>query len=53
MHWMEMSIVGLFLILLLWGLVLTFKSPFDRPKHHDNRRGSYYYESNKRKKYHE
>ena len=48
MHWVEISIIGLFLIILFWGLVLTFKSPFNGPRHHDNRRGSHYYESNKK-----
>ena len=49
MGWISVVVIGLFALAFLWGLVLTLKSPFDRPRHHDNRRGSYYYESNKQK----
>tara|TARA_R100001530_G_scaffold129270_1_gene99495 strand:- start:957 stop:1118 length:162 start_codon:yes stop_codon:yes gene_type:complete len=53
MHWVSIAIIGVLLIAMLWGLVLTLGAPFNRPKHHDNRKGSHYYESNKREKYHE
>ena len=53
MDWISIAVIGLFLIVLLWGIVLTLGSPFNKHKHHDNKKGSYYYESNKREKYHE
>jgi hypothetical protein len=53
MHWIGIAVIGIFMIALLWGLVLTLKSPLDRPRHHDNRPGSYYYESNKKEKYYD
>ena len=49
MYWISIAVVGILVIALLWGLVLTLKSPFDRPRHHDNRPGSHYYESNKKR----
>ena len=49
MGWISVVVIGLFALAFLWGLVLTLKSPFDRPKHHDNRPGSHYYESNKKR----
>jgi|TARA_R100001530_G_C4301613_1_gene150631 hypothetical protein len=49
MYWVSVIIVGIFVIALLWGIVLTLGAPFDKPKHHDNRPGSHYYESNKKR----
>ena len=49
MYWVSVIIVGIFVIALLWGIVLTLGDPFDKPKHHDSRPGSHYYESNKKR----
>jgi len=51
MDWAGILIlVGMFL-LLIYGLWISMKDSFpqDRDTHHDNRPGSHYYESNKKK----
>ena len=48
MDWTGMLVLSTMIIALLWGLWISMKNNFPE-KHHDNRPGSYYYESNKKK----
>ena len=48
MSWTGVLIIGGMAIALLWGLWISMKDSFPE-KHHDNRPGSHYYESNKKK----
>ena len=48
MSWTGMLVLGGMAIALLWGLWISMKDSFPE-KHHDNRPGSHYYESNKKK----
>ena len=48
MSWTGVLVLGGMTIALLWGLWISMKDSFPE-KHHDNRSGSHYYESNKKK----
>jgi len=51
MDWAGILILVGMMLLLLYGLWISMKDSFpdSRKTHHDNRPGSYYYESNKKK----
>ena len=51
MDWVGIFIIGMMAITIIWGLWMSMKDSFpdSRKTHHDNRPGSYYYESNKKK----
>ena len=51
MSWTGVLVIGGMALALLWGLWISMKDSFpdSRKTHHDNRPGSYYYESNKKK----
>ena len=49
MSWTGVLVLGGMTIALLWGLWISMKDSFPRNTHHDNRPGSHYYESNKKK----
>ena len=48
MDWTGILVIVGMAIALLWGLWISMKDSFPE-KHHDNRPGSHYYESNKKK----
>ena len=49
MSWTGVLVIGGMALALLWGLWISMKDSFPRNTHHDNRPGSHYYESNKKK----
>ena len=50
MDWISVVVVGFLVIVMIYGIILTMGSPFNKPKHHDSRKGSYYYyQSNKKR----
>ena len=51
MDWVGILILGIMAITIVWGLWMSMKGSFpdSRKTHHDNRPGSHYYESNKKK----
>ena len=51
MSWTGILILGIMAITIVWGLWMSMKNSFPDPSktHHDNRPGSHYYESNKKK----
>ena len=51
MDWTGILVIVGMAIALLWGLWISMKDSFpdSRKTHHDNRPGSHYYESNKKK----
>ena len=51
MDWAGIIVLAVLGFIVIWGLWKSMDGNFpqDRETHHDNRPGSYYYESNKKK----